>query len=95
MFHEISGTPGKFVKDKEERHHFRTCISSILEDVVIDLNSEMDGLGENFYYRDRLRDPRWVGDISRRIVADYRDYSKLVTRGRISSFKDEWAEKGN
>jgi hypothetical protein len=92
MFPEISGTPGTFVKDKKERDHFRTCISSILEDVVIDLNSEMEGLGENFYYRDRLRDPRWVGDISRRVVADY---SKLVTRGRISSFKDEWAEKVN
>lgn len=92
MFPKISGIPGTFVRDKRDRDHFRTCISSILEDVVIDLNSEMEGLGENFYYRDRLRDPRWVGDISRRVVADY---SKLVTRGRISSFQDEWAERGN
>jgi hypothetical protein len=91
MFSDISERPGQFVKILSDRDHFRACITRILDDVVIDLNSEMDGQGENFYYRDRLRDPRWVGEISRRVVADY---SKLVQRGRISSFKDEWAAKG-
>jgi hypothetical protein len=91
MFSDISEKPGKFVKFVGDRDHFRACITRILGDVVIDLNSEMDGQGENFYYRDRLRDPKWVGEISRRVVADY---SKLVQRGRISSFKDEWAARG-
>jgi hypothetical protein len=87
MFSEISEKPGKFVKDAADRDHFRTCVTTILDDVVIDLNSEMYDQGENFYYRDSLRDPKWVGDISKRVVADH---SKLVQRGRILSFKDEW-----
>lgn len=92
MFADISGNPGKFVREISHRDRFRSCITTILDDVVIDLNSEMDGQGENFYYRDKLRDPRWVGDISRRVVADH---SKLVQRGRITSFKDEWAAAAN
>jgi hypothetical protein len=79
----------KFVRDKNDRERFRKCIATILADVVIDLNSEIEAQGDNFYYRDRLRDSRWVSDISRRVVADY---SRLVTRGRISSFSDEWRE---
>jgi hypothetical protein len=89
LFDEISGNPQQFVGDLSSRNKFRDCIMRIINDVVIDLNSEIDGQGENFYYRDRLRDARWVGDLSRRVVADY---SKLVTRGRIASFKQEWQE---
>ncbi|MGH9438939.1 MAG: hypothetical protein ACRD22_13845, partial [Terriglobia bacterium] len=91
MFVEIAERPGEFVKKLSDRDHFRVCIARILDDVVIDLNSGMESQGENFYYRDKLRDPRWVGDISRRVVADH---NKLVQRGRISSFKDEWAGGG-
>jgi hypothetical protein len=89
LFDQISSNPGKFVRDENDRERFRKCIATILEDVVIDLNSEIEAQGESFYYRDRLRDSRWVSDISRRVVADY---SKLVTRRRISSFSDEWRE---
>lgn len=87
LFSEITANPRRFVRDKTDREHFRDCIAQILVDVVIDLNGEIKDLETNFYYRDRLRDPTWVKEISRKVVADH---SKLVIRQRIASFKDEW-----
>jgi hypothetical protein len=91
-FSDISNNPAMFVRKPINRSDFKACVSTILKDVVIDLNSEIDQQDATFYYRDRLRDSRWVGDITRRVVADY---TKLVTRGRISSFADEWKAKGH
>jgi hypothetical protein len=88
---EIADSPMKFVREIPQRDHFRECISQILADVVIDLNAEVDGLGEDFDYRDKLRDSKWVTEISKKVVADHR---KLVARGRISSFNDEWTKSG-
>jgi hypothetical protein len=87
LFAELNGDPEHFVRDASIRAQFQSCLATILNDVVIDLNSEIDQQGENFYYRDRLRDSKWVTDLARRVVADY---DKLVTRGRISSFSQEW-----
>ena len=53
-----------------------------MNDVVIDLNSELDQLGEDFDYRGKLRDETWVKDLAHRIVAEHK---KLVSRSRIDS----------
>ena len=91
MFNDVSSNPEKFVRVCNDRDHFKKCVLTILDDIVIDLNSELDQEGEVFYYRDGLRDEKWVNDMTRRIVADH---SKLVARRRISSFADEWKTRG-
>lgn len=84
---EILNTPGKFVRSGKDRDHFRNCISKIIGDLVIDLNAEVKEYGDDFDYRGRLRDQVWVNELSKKVSADY---LKLVTRGRIESFSEEW-----
>jgi hypothetical protein len=57
--------------------------------MVIDLNAEIDEYGDDFDYRDKLRDATWAKELSKKIVGDYQ---KLVNRGRIQSFKQTWEE---
>jgi hypothetical protein len=54
---------------------------------VIDLNAEIDEYGNDFDYRDKMRDATWARDLGRKILADYQ---KLVKRGRILSFQQAW-----
>lgn len=83
----IASSPKSFVRRPEDRDKFRVCIRRILDDVVIDLNAEVTEYGDNFDYRDKLRDSDWVASLSRKVVSDH---LKLVNRGRIHSFKAEW-----
>jgi hypothetical protein len=89
MFEEITTRPDKFVRDEDNRKKFKECVSKLINDALIDLNAEIESFGENFYYRDRLRDATWVRDVSRKVVSDYQ---KLVKRGRIPCFSDEWTK---
>jgi hypothetical protein len=54
---------------------------------VIDVNAEVDALGDDFDYRGKLRDEAWVKDLKKEVVTNYQ---KGVTRGRIKSFEREW-----
>ena len=80
-------TPEVFVRNAADRDYFRACIKSLVGDVIIDLNAEIEGAGDDFDYRDKLRDATWVEEITKRVVADY---LKQVKRQRITSFKEEW-----
>lgn len=87
---DVLTTPEKFVRDKGEREIFRSCVGSLIGDIIVDLNGEVDELGDSFDYRDKLRDADWVKKISRKIVSDH---LIRVKRGRIPSFKEEWETK--
>jgi hypothetical protein len=80
-------TPADFVRDPATRQRFAGCIKTIVEDLIIDLNGEIADVGEDFDYRDRLRDNKWVTDIRRTLVTGY---LKQVQRNRISSISAEW-----
>jgi hypothetical protein len=84
---QILKTPGVFVGKKKDRDRFRKCLGTIVNDLVIDLNAEVEELGDNFDYRDSLRDETWVKKLNQKIVTDH---LKQVKRGRIQSFSDEW-----
>jgi hypothetical protein len=75
--------PAAFVRDAKNRDAFRTAVTRCMHDVVVDLNAELDELGADFDYRNRLRDADWVKSLSRTIVSSY---LKLLKRGRIESF---------
>jgi hypothetical protein len=80
-------SPEEFVRRAGDRQRFRECVSRIIGDFVIDLNDEVKGYGDDFDYRDKLRDEEWVRKLSTTVAGDYQ---KLVIRKRIPSFKDEW-----
>jgi hypothetical protein len=88
----IMTKPETFVRNPAERDKFRKCVGMLITDVVIDLNGEVDELGEGFDYRDKLRDQEWVIKTSKKIV---NDYQVRVKRKRISSFQEEWETPAN
>lgn len=87
LYQKIITQPETFVRNENDRNRFRACIRQIVGDVIVDLNAEVDEYGEDFDYRDKLRDSDWIKKLSKTVVADY---SKLIQRGRIQSFSDEW-----
>jgi len=86
---ELLNNPDKFVRKKINRDKFKTAVGNIVADIVDDLNSSIDDLGDDFDYRSRLRDEAWVSGQSRQIVLDH---TKLVRRQKIRSFSQEWQE---
>jgi hypothetical protein len=49
--------------------------------------AELKEYRADFDYRDSLRDSEWIQNLAKRVVADHQ---KLIARGRIRSFKEEW-----
>ena len=88
---EILENPKMFVRTNKARDHFRECIRKIVGDLVVDLNAEVEEYGDDFDYRDKLRDSTWVGELSKKVSTDH---LKLVKRGRIKSFETEWKKSG-
>jgi hypothetical protein len=84
---DVLTRPLTFVRAGPARDRFRECIGVIVNDVIVDMNHELEEYGDDFDYRGRLRDEKWVRNLARRIIADYQ---KLVARGRIRSFQAEW-----
>jgi hypothetical protein len=84
---EILASPASFVRKTPDREHFKTCISDILNDIVVDLNDEIKEYGDDFDYRDKLRDSEWVRNITRTIV---KDHLKQINRGRAKGLKEQW-----
>jgi len=82
--------PEMFVRNSNDRTHFKNCIRRIIDDVIIDINAEISELGDDFDYRGKLRDSNWVKDLTRKVVTDY---LKLVNRGRINSLETEWNQR--
>lgn len=92
---DIMGRPEIFVRDKTSRSKFHAAMSTIVSDLVIDLNGEIEGYGDDFDYRGSLRDQDWVKKVTTALVGSY---LKLVKRGNIKPFSDEWkrgAPSGN
>jgi hypothetical protein len=89
LFSEITTNPKTFVRDKQDRERFRECIRLIMKDIIIDVNAEVEEYGEDFDYRDKLRDEKWVKDLSKQVV---KDHLKQAHRDRIKSFSGEWAK---
>lgn len=79
--------PHIFVKDKIDRQDFIEATTTIVNDIIIDFNGEVENFGEDFDYRSKLRDESWVKKLSQEIVSSY---LKQISRNRIESFENEW-----
>ncbi|SIR38801.1 MULTISPECIES: AIPR family protein [Acidiphilium] len=86
---EMIQTPAIFVRDIETRKRTATCVRTIVSDLIIDFNGDLADVGEDFDYRDSLRDSKWVIDLRKKMVAGY---LKQVQRGRIDSLSQEWTK---
>ena len=87
---EIAIKPECFVRSEDRRNRFRSCVRTLLKDVVVDLNGEVAEYGDELDYRGKLRDKDWVVDLSKSVI---NGYQKQVSRGRIPSFSEDWEEK--
>lgn len=79
--------PELFVFQDNNRQKFVKLVGSIIGDIIVDFNAEVDYLGEDFDYRSKLRDEVWVKKVSQDIVSLH---IKLVKRQSIESFEVEW-----
>jgi len=68
--------------------HFETCVRRLVADIIVDVNGEVDEIGEEFDYRGKLRDADWIKELAKKVVGYH---IKLVQRSRIPSFGNEWA----
>jgi len=84
---QILEKPEDFVRSTSSRPALIKAIDAILDDVIIDLNHELEQLGDEFDYRGKLRDEKWSKELAHRLVADH---EKLVKRERIPSFGDQY-----
>ncbi len=84
---EMIRRPADFVGLPEVQKRLGDCLRCIVNDIVIDVNGEVDPLGDNFDYRVKLREADWVKSLARAVVGNH---LKLVQRGRIQSLKTEW-----
>jgi len=87
LWMQVNNSPQTFVRGEKERQRFRKCIDNIVGDLVTDVNAEIEGIGEDFDYRDKLRDATWVKNLAKTVVGDH---VKMVTRKKIQSFKQDW-----
>jgi len=79
--------PQDFVRDACIRAKFAKLMDCLMDGLLIDLNAEIDDLGENFDYRDKLRDQQWVNELRKKLVADH---LKDVKRNKLESLADQW-----
>ncbi len=82
--------PSEFLSNATNISELKDVLSVVVDDIIIDLNGEVNDLGEDFDYKSKLRDEHWVKELSRNIVSNYQ---KLINRSRIKSFKEEWQSK--
>jgi hypothetical protein len=79
--------PEVFVRTPKTRGQFQTCISAITDDLVTDLNISIEDAGEDFDYRDKFRDIKWVKERAAEFLGTRQ---KLVRRKTLPSLKEAW-----
>lgn len=79
--------PSKFVSTATLVTTLTAVLGQILDDIIIDLNGEINELGDDFDYKSNLRDDNFVKSLNKAIVTSY---LKQVNRGRVASFKQSW-----
>ncbi|MFA5374597.1 MAG: AIPR family protein [Dehalococcoidia bacterium] len=81
--------PEGFVREKYSREKFSKLMDSIVNNLVIDLNAEIDDLPTDWDYRDKLRSDVWINDLRKKLVAQH---LKDISRRKSESLKDQWAK---
>jgi len=80
---EYTRNPKKLFDDGKV-DQFMDAIESILRSVIIDLNYEVDELGEQFDYKGDFKSPKKIKELRSRLL---RSFEKDVARGKAESLK--------
>lgn len=81
--------PEEFVNAPNGRDRLKTCIAGVLKELIVELNFEVDNRedGAPFDYKRELKSQRDVKALDRALTPGY---VRMVTRGRVPSFGEEW-----
>lgn len=82
---DLLNTPALMVRDSEQRTRFVAVVTSLISELAIDLNYEVKSLGDDFDYRGRLREKKWVEETSQRVAASR---AKDVARGKAEPLSE-------
>ena len=88
--------PGNFIAETDGANRIRKCARQVVDDLIVDLNAEVKERNESedpVDYKRELKSPKAVRSLSKNIISQYQ---KVVSRGRASSFEQEWlASRGS
>ncbi|MCH9019135.1 MAG: AIPR family protein [Proteobacteria bacterium] len=88
---EFIRRPGQYLFQEKGLEVLDRCIDDMLSDLVTDLNGELEERvrnGQPLDFKRELKNSTAVGTLTRAVVGSYQ---KLVSRGRVESFDDEWS----
>ncbi|UHD15272.1 AIPR family protein [Thiocapsa bogorovii] len=87
---DVLDAPELYVHDEGAMNAFASTIGKLLDEVITDLNAGIDQLADDFDYRGKLRDEHWCNTLAHEIAATH---EKLVSRGRMESFGELFAQQ--
>jgi hypothetical protein len=61
-------TPAKYVRNATTQLSLQACLKSIINDIIIDVNGEVDALGDDFDYHNYLCDSKSIQTLARAVV---------------------------
>ncbi|MCJ7817553.1 MAG: AIPR family protein [Candidatus Thorarchaeota archaeon] len=89
---QFSRKPEEFLVSKDGKNRIIDCAARVLDDIIIDLNAELRDREEQqnpIDYKRELKSPRPIKILERAIIPQYQ---KAVSRGRATSFGQEWKQ---
>lgn len=81
--------PEDFVNAPNGRERLKTCIAGVLQEIIVELNYEVESRqnGTPFDYKRELKSQKDVRALDRALTPGY---VRMVSRGRVPSFGEEW-----
>ncbi len=81
--------PHKFINAPDGRNRLKRCVAEVLEELIVELNYEVESRenGIPFDYKRELKSQRDVKALGTTLIPSY---ERLVSRGRVPSFGEEW-----
>ncbi len=81
--------PEDFISVPNGQEHLKTCIAGVLQELIVELNYEVENRenGTPFDYKRELKSQRDVKALDRALTPGY---VRMVTRGRVPSFGEDW-----
>ncbi len=85
--------PQEFIDAPNGRERLKSCIAGVIEELIVELNYEVENRenGTPFDYKRELKNQRNVKALDRALTPGY---VRMVTRGRVPSFGEEWRKSG-
>jgi AIPR protein len=87
---QLIDKPETFLCEPKARAAALSSVDAVLVEIVTDINAELDTLGPDFDYREKLRNEKWAKDLANEIVSTH---EKLVSRKRLDSLTEVYRKE--